>query len=131
MAQRQPLRVNGMWVAFRLNSRPVQTEIDGSFDVAALLDAASERLLGMEYILVGQAELSTSQCHALLDAGLDETGTFPQVLVVPKGDFRVHLREVAESLLIDVIELPERVVDTYVKRARDSFSLHFEGNNPD
>lgn len=43
-------QVNEAWIVFRLNDEPIRTERDGSFHVAALMDAASCFIFGTEFI---------------------------------------------------------------------------------
>jgi len=52
---------NEAWNFFKLNHGPVSTEVDGEFDVFALMDAANLYILGIEFVPVGSLGDATSQ----------------------------------------------------------------------
>ncbi|MDK1023876.1 MAG: hypothetical protein QGD92_06550, partial [Gammaproteobacteria bacterium] len=51
-------QVNEAWIVFKLNDAPVVTEVDGDFNVLALMDAASCIILGTEFVRADSSEPS-------------------------------------------------------------------------
>jgi hypothetical protein len=80
-------QVNEAWIAFKLNDAPVVTELDGDFNVLALMDAASCMILGSEFVCAGSSEPSQLESKRLLKGGHSHKQQFP------RSHFRCRTRD--------------------------------------
>ena len=113
------------WIAFRLNDVPVQTEEEGSFNVFALMDAASCFIFGAEFVPVERAEPSQAEVRRLLKSAKKQTSTQPSTLFLPSGEFKTFLPLEAERLEIVVVRVAERELLPFIGEARSGFSERF------
>ena len=66
MLHPRQFEVNEAWIAFRLNRTPIRTELEGSFNCFALMDAASCFILGTELVPFDNVEPSSLAWRRLL-----------------------------------------------------------------
>jgi hypothetical protein len=113
------------WIAFRLNDVPVRTEEEGSFNVVALMDAASCFIFGAEFIAVEKAEPSQKEARRLFKAAKKQTRALPKTLFLPRAQFKIFLTQEAERLGISVVYVEDRELLPFIAEARRGFSERF------
>ena len=125
-------QVDEAWIAFRLNASPVRTERDGSFNVFALMDAASCFILGAEFVPVGEPEPSLSEVKRLLKSAQKHSKRLPAKLILPSGQFESVFTGEAERLGISVVRTQESRLLMFIEEARRVFNERFaEGGAPE
>ncbi len=120
-------QVNEAWIAFKLNNAPVVTEVDGDFNVLALMDAASCMILGTEFIRAGSLEPSPLESKRLLKGGHSHKQQFPKKLFIPTNQAADLLSVEAERYKIFVDRVPEEQLLIFIGEARDGFQQHVSG----
>jgi len=113
------------WIAFLLNDLPVLTKEEGSFNVFALMDAASCFIFGAEFVAVERAEPSLAEVRRLFKSAKKQTATRPSTLFLPRGQFETFFPREAERLGISVVRVEDRELLPFVGEARNGFSEHF------
>ncbi len=121
-------QVNEAWIAFKLNDAPVLTEVDGDFNVLALMDAASCMILGTEFVGAGVLEPSQLESKRLLKCGHSHKQQFPKKLFIPTNQAADLLSVEAERNNIFVIRVPEEQLLIFIGEARECFQQHVSGN---
>ncbi len=129
--------VNEAWLAFKLNDRPIHTEVDGDFNVIALMDAASCFILANMFVPAGfppegpapegEAEPSKAAVQHLIKEAKAHKRRLPKTLFVPNTRFPSVLTAEAERLGITVVRVPEDQLLVFIGEARESFAAHFGG----
>lgn len=66
MLHSNQFRVNEVWIIFKLNDAPVLTDLDGEFNVYALMDAASCYIFDSGFVPVEAKELSRLESERML-----------------------------------------------------------------
>jgi len=120
-------QVNEAWIAFKLNDAPVGTEVDGDFNVLALMDAASCMILGAEFVRAGSSEPSQLESKRLLKAGHSHKQQFPKKLFIPTSQAADLLSVEAERNKIIVDRVPEDQLLIFIGEAREGFQQHVSG----
>lgn len=120
-------QVNEAWIAFKLNDAPVVTEVDGDFNVLALMDAASRMILGTEFVRAGSSEPSQLECKRLLKDGYSHKQQFPKKLFIPTNQAVDLLSVEAERNKIFVVRVPEKQLLVFIGEAREGFQQHVSG----
>jgi len=115
------------WVAFQLNDRPISTQIDGDFNLIALMDAASCFILGTISIPVGTGELSQLDVKRLLKDGQSQAKQWPQRLIIPADMVAGNLRKEAERHNVRIEQVPQADLEALIGEARQSFSEYLKG----
>lgn len=118
-------QVDEAWIAFRLNEGPIRTEQDGSFNVFALMDAASCFILGAEFVAEGKAEPSLSEVKRLLKGAQEHSKKLPVTLYLPQDQFEKIFAVEAERCGISVVRIPESQLLTFIGDARRGFQERF------
>ena len=113
------------WIAFRLNDAPVHTEEEGSFNVFALMDAASCFIFGAEFVAVARAEPSQAEVRRLFKSAKKQTPARPNTLFLPSGQFEKFFAPEAERLGISVVRVEDRELLPFIGEARSGFSERF------
>jgi hypothetical protein len=113
---------NQAWIAFRLNDAPLHTERDGSFNIFALMDAASCFILGTEMVASDEPEPTQIQAKLLFKTGKAHHGQLPNTLFVPKHQFETILPAEAKRQGISVVSLPEKDLLVFIGEARESYT---------
>jgi hypothetical protein len=113
--------VNEAWIAFRLNSAPIETEEDGDFNCIALMDAASCFIFGTELIPLSSEEPAQLQIRRLLRDAQQQKQQLPKTLYIPREDAADLLTLEAQKQKIDVVRLPENELMVFIGEARDSY----------
>ncbi len=119
-------KVNEAWIAFQLNDQPIHTEQDGSFDIVCLMDAATCYILGNAFVPLGESEPSEFDAHRLLKDGWAHNKQFPQMLFLPKGQFKKTFPAVAKRQDISVISVTEKQLLVFIDEARQGFKKHIQ-----
>lgn len=119
--------VNEAWIAFQLNSAPIRTARDGSFNCVALMDAASCYIFGTEMIPLDAPEPSPLEARRLLKAAWAHKKRYPATLFVPKGRFPKVLPAAARRQRITVVAVEESELAVFVGEAQQGFRERFEG----
>ncbi len=120
-------QVNEAWIAFKLNDAPVVTEVDGDFNVLALMDAASCMILGTEFVRACSSEPSQLESIRLLKGGHSHKQQFPKKLFIPTNQAADLLSTEAERNKIHVDRIPEDQLLIFIGEARDGFQQHVSG----
>jgi len=120
-------QVNEVWIAFKLNDAPVVTEVDGDFNILALMDAASCMILGTEFIRVGSPEPSQLESRRLLKGGRSHKQQFPKKLFIPTNQAADLLSAEAERNKITVDRVPEEQLLVFIDEAREGFQQYVSG----
>lgn len=118
--------VNEAWVAFQLNSAPIQTESDGAFDCLALMDAASCFIFGPELLPVEDSRLIDTEVQRLFQTARSHKQQFPKTLFVAQK-LRVADTVIKEAKRqdIDVVRVPENRLLVLTGEAREAFRQQF------
>lgn len=119
--------VNEAWIAFKLNDAPMCTEVDGDFNVMAIMDAASCFILGSEFIPVASPELSQMDARRLLEAGKSHKQQLPKTLYIPTDQPADLLSVEAERQGITVTRVSDAELMVFIGEAREGFREHFGG----
>jgi hypothetical protein len=121
--------VNEAWIVFKLNDRPVHTELDGDFDFIALMDAASCFILGSEPMPAQAAEFTPLEARRLLKKGQAHKQVLPGTLFIPTGQPADVLTREAERQGISVVRIAEDELLPFIGEARDGFRERFGGGS--
>jgi hypothetical protein len=122
-------KVNEAWLVFKLNEVPIHTELEGDFNVIALMDAASCFILGNTFAPVGEPEPSKMAVRRVIREAKAHKRQLPKTLFVPNGQFPNVLPAEAERLGIEIVRVPEDQLLVFIGEARESFKEHFGGNS--
>ena len=117
--------VNEAWLVFRLNEMPIRTELEGDFNVIALMDAASCFILGNTFAPVIEAEPSKMAVRRLISKAKAHKRQLPKTLIIPTGQFLSVLPMEAERQGIEIVRVPEDQLLVFIGEARESFREHF------
>jgi hypothetical protein len=117
------------WIVFRLNEVPVETEEEGSFNVVALMDAASCFIFGAEFIAIERAEPSQAEVRRLIKSAKKETQNLPKTLFLPKRQFEKVLPAEAARLGISVVRVEEIELLSFIGEARSGFNHFSQGRS--
>ncbi len=112
------------WIAFRLNDTPVHTEEEGSFNIVALMDAASCFIFGAEFVAVERIEPSQAEVRRLFKAAKKHTQARPNTLFLPRGEFETFFASEAKRLGISVVCVEDRELLPFIGEARRGFNEH-------
>jgi len=123
----QQFEVDEAWIAFKLNDAPIQTDLDGDFNVVALMDAASGFLMGTESVPARAKELSKSGAKRLLKLGESHHQRFPQTLFIPSEESAQALAREAQRLGIDVVRVGGDQLAAFLSEVREAFKSGFGG----
>lgn len=126
MLHPKQFEINEAWIAFRLNSEPIQTERDGSFDCIALMDAASLFILGSKLIPVIAGESARVQFRHLLKNARRHKQQLPKTLFVSRGAVADLIAGEATRRSIDVVPVSESELLIFTEEARQAFAERFE-----
>ncbi len=121
--------VNEAWLVFKLNETPIRTELEGDFNVIALMDAASCFILGNTFAPVGEAEPSKMAVRRLINEAKAHKRQLPKTLFIPNGQFLSVLPTEAERQGIGIVRVPEDQLLVFIGEARESFKEHFDGGS--
>jgi hypothetical protein len=121
--------VNEAWLVFKLNETPIRTELEGDFNVIALMDAASCFILGNTFAPVGEAEPSKMAVRRLINEAKAHKRQLPKTLFIPNGQFLSVLPTEAERQGIGIVRVPEDQLLVFIGEARESFKEHFGGGS--
>lgn len=115
------------WVLFQLNDAPIETAVDGDFNVLAIMDAATGRIHGNAFISVLDVEPSALEARRLLASSESDAGQRPQRLYVDDPCRLVELTGVAKAM--GIVVCPERrsTFDPLTQDAREGFAAHVSG----
>ena len=116
--------VNEAWIAFRLNRAPIQTEVEGSFNCFALMDAASCFILATELVPIDKSEPSSMDWRRLLKRSQSHKQQLPKTLFVARGEVAESLCREAARLKIDTVKVAESDLLIFLGEARDGFEEH-------
>ena len=120
-------QLNEAWIVFRLNEVPIVTEVDGDFNVLALMDAASGFMLGTEFIPASSMEPSQLESKRLLKNGQSHQHLLPKQLVLPTELVAEILSSEAERNGIVIVRLPEKQLRAVTSEAIEGFNRHIGG----
>lgn len=121
-------QVNEAWIAFKLNAAPVVTEVDGDFNILALMDAASCMILGTEFVRADSSEPSHLESKRLLKGGYSHKQQFPKKLFIPTNQAADLLSVEAERNKIIVVRVPEELLLIFIGEAREGFQQQVSGD---
>lgn len=121
-------QVNDAWIVFKLNDEPIHTEIDGDFNILALMDAASCFILGSVTGTTALAEPTQMESRRLLKEGKAHKKQLPKTLFVPIELPVQFLVSEAERIGIEVVRVEEYQLLVFIGEARKGFREHFGGS---
>lgn len=113
------------WIVFRLNDEPMRTEEDGSFNVVALMDAASCFIFGAEFVAVEKTEPPPTAVRRLMQAAKKKSRKFPPTLLLPRRQFEKAFVAEAERLGIAVVRVEEIELAAFIGEARAGYRERF------
>jgi hypothetical protein len=117
--------VNEAWIAFKLNDAPIRTDMEGDFNLMALMDAASCFILGTSPVPVRVAEMTKMEARRLLKQGKAHKQQLPRTLFVPTTQPAQHLAFEAERIEITVVRIAEDQLLLFIGEAREAFQERF------
>lgn len=117
--------VNDAWILFQLNAAPIQTDVDGSFNCMALMDAASRHILGSEMVSTNSPELSKLAARRLLKKSAGHKKELPKALYIACESAGDELAREAECQHIEVVRVPQSELLIFVREAQESFQARF------
>ena len=123
--------VDEAWIAFRLNSAPIRTKMDGDFNCIALMDAASCFILSSDLFPLSVADADQLPVRRLLTQAKRHKQQLPKTLFVPKGDIAEVMVEEALRQKIHVVSVLESEVLIFIGEARQEFAERFGGSRDD
>ena len=126
MLHPQQFEVNEAWIAFRINRRPIRTEIDGDFNCIALMDAASCFILGTQFVPATAKEPGRLECRLLLKSGEKHKQQLPKTLLIAHEAVADELSREAAEQDIAVVRVPESQLLIFIAEAREGFAERFE-----
>ena len=122
-------QVDEAWIAFRLNDVPVTTEEDGSFNIYALMDAASCFIFGAELVALRNKEPPLSVVKRLLKSAENRGSKLPTTLFLPRDQFEKVFPREAERRGISIVRVDEHQLLPFIGEAREGYRERFtEGN---
>jgi hypothetical protein len=127
MLQPNQFQVNEAWIAFKLNDSPIRTDLDGDFNVIALMDAASCFILGSSTISASALEPSSTEAGLLLREGQEHKQELPRTLFIPSDQPADFLAAEAERRGITVVRVARDQLVMFIGEAKASFREHFGG----
>jgi len=127
MLHPNPLSPHNTWVAFQLNDRPISTQIDGDFNLIALMDAASSFIFGTVSIPVDAGEPSQLDAKRLLKNGQSQAKQWPQRLIMPAEMVAGNLHKEAERHNVRIEQVPHVTLEALIGEARQSFNESLKG----
>jgi len=114
------------WVAFQLNDQPISTQIDGDFNLIALMDAASCFIFGTVSIPADAGELSQLDAKRLLKNGQSQAKQWPQRLILPADMVVGHLHKEAERHNVRIEQVSQADLEALIGEARQSFNAYLK-----
>lgn len=118
--------INEAWIACRLNSVPIRTELDGDLNSIALMDAASCYILAAELYPATEAEPSRALFRRMLKEGESHKQQLPRTLFIASEDLADQMTLEASQQGIDVMRVPETELLNFIGEARRAFAERFE-----
>ena len=122
-------QVSEAWIAFKLNESVIHTEMDGDFNLFALMDAASCYLMSTTTVSAKAAEPSRLESRRLLKDAQATKNRLPITLFIPTLQAANFLTTEAERQGIQVIRVPEDQLLIFIGDAREGFRERFGGAN--
>lgn len=117
--------INRAWIVFRLNAKPIQTEVDGAFNCLALMDAASCFVLASAMIATSQAEPTQLEFRRLLADGKRHKKQLPKTLFVPRAWMAEVMSAEAARQGIEVVRVPEEELRVFTQDVQQGFRQRF------
>ena len=118
---------NEAWILFQLNDAPVRTEMDGDFNIMAIMDVATGLMLGVEFVGIPTEELSEFAYRKLLASAETEAGEYPRQILVNSMQNVHQLVTASNAKGIEVVSESEGNLDPITKEAREGFITHVSG----
>lgn len=118
---------NQAWILFKLSHVPVSTELEGEFDVFALMDAASQYILGTEFVPAGLLADANTQIRSLLNTAHSQVSAWPEKLLISEATSVENLVSEAGSSGVSVEAVSEAELSKFTDEARQGFKAHFGG----
>ena len=119
--------LHSAWIAFQLNDQTISTQLDGDFNLIALMDAASCFILGSASIAAGAGEPSLLDAKRLLKDGQARATQWPQRLIVPTSLAADNLLKEAERHGIRIEHVAEADLEALIGEAKQSFKEYIKG----
>lgn len=113
---------NEAWLAFVATTKPIQTEIDGDFNLMVLVDAATGVICNIVLFSVDLIEPSQNDASKLFELARARQGRLPSMLVLPGDLYSVSIPAVAAKLGVDVVRIPEDQLVAFTNPVREAFS---------
>lgn len=117
--------VNDAWIFFRLNSVPIHTVKEGSFNIFALMDAASCFILGSSPSPANFTEPPELISKQLLKEGRAHKDRLPKILYIPIGEKATSFENEARRQGISILRVPEVDLRVFIGEAKDNFNSQF------
>lgn len=126
MSNPNKLAVNETWIVFRLNGQPIRTEQDGDFHCLALMDAASEFILGTQLVPAVKHEPSLLDVKRLLSSGAKHKQTIPKQLLISKELPAKVIAQEAMRLGMEVHIVAAKELVPFTREAKIGFRQYQE-----
>jgi len=114
------------WIAFQLNEQPISPQIDGDFNLLALMDAASCSILSTMSISASVGEPSQLDAKRLLKNGQSQAKQWPQRLIIPAELVAGNLHKEAERHNVRIEQVPRADLAALIDEARQSFNAYLK-----
>src|SRR6056297_2731993 len=118
---------NEAWIFFKLSHVPVSTELEGEFDVFAMMDAASVYILGTEFVPAGSLADADAPIRSLLNTAHPQALAWPKSLLVSEATSVANLVSEAGDSGISVEAISQAELSKFTNEACQGFKAHFGG----
>jgi phosphoribosylanthranilate isomerase len=117
--------VNEAWIAFQLNDVPIRTDLDGTFNCLALMDAASCFLLGSVFVEASADQASPTEVRRLIKEAKAHKNQLPKSFLVAREHAQTSIEREAARLKIEIVRVPEIELRVFIAEAQEGFREHF------
>jgi len=95
-----------------------------TFNVFALMDAASFYILCTEFVKIDSLEPLETESKRLLKNGYSQKEEYPKMIFIPTNQSASIFSKEAELLDIVIVRIPEQELHVYVDDARNALREH-------
>lgn len=113
--------VNEAWIVFRLNDKPLHTELEGDVNCIVLMDAASGFLLGFVLVPPGSTLGLEVEARQLLDGGEKYKKVLPRLLFAARGEAADLVTQDATARGVEVVPVADDELHEFTREVRESF----------
>ena len=123
----EQLKVDQAWIVFQLNKDPILTEVDGTHNCIALMDAASCFILATSLVPAVGSDLTQLDARRLLKQAREHNQAVPATLFVPPGPFQDTLSVEIRRHGTEVVGVKKSQIRVFVGEAQQGFRQYVSG----